>query len=38
MAQMEPLCPECGGELDYVETKGHELNDGDYYTPQFIYH
>lgn len=33
---MEPIdgkCPECGGELDYVETQGHELNDGDYYTP-----
>ncbi len=26
-------CPECGGELKFVETEGHELNDGDYYTP-----
>lgn len=26
-------CPHCGGELEFVETEGHELNDGDYYTP-----
>lgn len=26
-------CPECGGELRFVETEGHKLNDGDYYTP-----
>lgn len=26
-------CPVCGGELDFVETEGHELKDGDYYTP-----
>lgn len=26
-------CPNCGGELEFVETDGHELNDGDYYTP-----
>lgn len=26
-------CPKCGGELRFVETEGHELNDGDYYTP-----
>ena len=26
-------CPECGGELEFVETEGHKLNDGDYYTP-----
>ena len=26
-------CPECGGELEFVETEGHELNDGDYYIP-----
>lgn len=26
-------CPECGGELRFVETEGHELKDGDYYTP-----
>ena len=26
-------CPHCGGELQFVETEGHELNDGDYYTP-----
>lgn len=26
-------CPHCGGELEFVETDGHELNDGDYNTP-----
>lgn len=26
-------CPHCGGELKYIETEGHELNDGDYFTP-----
>lgn len=26
-------CPECGGELQFVETEGHELKDGDYLTP-----
>ena len=26
-------CPHCGGELLFVETEGHELPDGDYYTP-----
>ena len=26
-------CPECGGELRFVETEGHELNDGTYLTP-----
>ena len=26
-------CPHCGGELEFVETEGHELNDGDYFTP-----
>ena len=26
-------CPHCGGELGFVETEGHELKDGDYYTP-----
>ena len=26
-------CPHCGGELEFVETEGHELNDGNYYTP-----
>ena len=26
-------CPHCGGELRFIETEGHELNDGDYYTP-----
>ena len=26
-------CPHCGGRLNYIETEGHELNDGDYYTP-----
>ncbi len=27
------MCPHCGGELKFVETEGHELKDGDYYTP-----
>ena len=27
------FCPHCGGELQYIETEGHELRDGDYYTP-----
>ena len=37
-------CPHCGGELVFVETEGHELNDGDYYTPNswvpdlYVYH
>ena len=26
-------CPNCGGELKFIETEGHELKDGDYYTP-----
>jgi len=26
-------CPNCGGELEFVETEGHELKDGDYNTP-----
>lgn len=26
-------CPHCGGKLEFYETEGHELNDGDYYTP-----
>ena len=26
-------CPNCGGELRFVETEGHELKDGDYFTP-----
>lgn len=26
-------CPHCGGKLEFVETEGHELNDGDYFTP-----
>ena len=26
-------CPDCGGELEYICTEGHEINDGDYYTP-----
>ena len=26
-------CPHCGGNLIFGETEGHELNDGDYYTP-----
>ena len=26
-------CPHCGGELRFIETEGHELKDGDYYTP-----
>ena len=37
-------CPKCGGELIYDETIGHELNDGDYFTPPsyvvdyYVYH
>ena len=26
-------CPFCGGTLKFKETVGHELNDGDYWTP-----
>lgn len=26
-------CPHCGGELRFIETEGHELKDGDYFTP-----
>ena len=26
-------CPECGSEMNYNDTIGHEDNDGDYYTP-----
>ena len=26
-------CPKCGGELKCKETIGHELNDGDHWTP-----
>ena len=26
-------CPHCGGELKFYDTEGHEINDGDYYTP-----
>lgn len=26
-------CPECGGKLELIETDGHELHDGDYWTP-----
>lgn len=26
-------CPHCGGELKFIETEGHEIKDGDYYTP-----
>ena len=26
-------CPECGGELRFLETEGHKLNDGDRWTP-----
>lgn len=26
-------CPECGGELELIDAEGHELHDGDYYTP-----
>lgn len=37
-------CPKCGGKLIYDGTKGHELKDGDYYTPNsyvidfYLYH
>lgn len=37
-------CPKCGGELIYDETIGHELNDGDRFTPPsyvvdyYVYH
>lgn len=27
------ICPECGGELECWKEVGHELKDGDYYTP-----
>ena len=27
------ICPECGAELEFSMTDGHELNDGDYLTP-----
>ena len=26
-------CPYCGGELIYDGNEGHELKDGDYFTP-----
>lgn len=26
-------CPHCGGELEFYEKEGHELNDGNHYTP-----
>lgn len=26
-------CPKCGGNLKLKDTIGHELNDGDYFTP-----
>ncbi len=26
-------CPHCGGDVEFMETYGHELNDGDYMTP-----
>lgn len=37
-------CPVCGGNLIYDETEGHELKDGDYFTPNswvvdlYVYH
>ena len=37
-------CPKCGGKLIYDCTKGHELQDGDHYTPNsyvidfYLYH
>ena len=27
------LCDECGEPLYYEDDAGHEVNDGDYYTP-----
>lgn len=29
----EGNCPDCGGELKFVRTEGHELKDGDRWTP-----
>lgn len=26
-------CPYCGGEMENIETEGHEIKDGDRYTP-----
>lgn len=26
-------CPFCGGDLRFVDTEGHDTNDGDYWTP-----
>ena len=26
-------CPHCGGALKFVREEGHEIKDGDYYTP-----
>ena len=37
-------CPLCGGILHEDEPEGHEVNDGDYYTPNsyvidnYVYH
>ena len=37
-------CTHCGGELKFYDTEGHEINDGDYYTPNswvvdlYVYH
>lgn len=28
-----PKCPDCGGELKELDPIGHELKDGDYFTP-----
>lgn len=34
MATIEDMiCPVCGGELRYKDMEGHELKDGDYWTP-----
>lgn len=31
-------CPDCGGDLVFVEEVGHEIKDGDYWTPNSYVH